>query len=119
MKITAVLGASPNPDRFSYKAVEMLKSYGHEVLAFGRRSGKINESHIRTDWQTEEKVHTVTLYLRPELQKPHYNFIFDLQPQRLIFNPGTENPELLDLACKKNIEVVEACTLVMLSRNIY
>jgi len=64
-------------------------------------------------------VDTVTLYLNPDHQRDYYDYIFSLKPQRLIFNPGTENPELMRMAREKGVEVEEACTLVMLSIGDY
>jgi len=119
MKTAVVMGASPNPKRFSYKAVNLLKDYGHKVFALGIRKGTIRDTEIITDWKIEEEIHTITLYLRAELQKQYYDFMLGLKPQRIIFNPGTENKEFKKLAKENNIEVIEACTLVMLNTGAY
>lgn len=116
---TVVLGASPNPERYSYKAVSSLKHYGHEVIAIGKRKGIISNIEIINDTPYIEDVHTVALYLSPENQKQYYDYIISLKPKRIIFNPGTENEELKQLAKQNNIEVVEWCVLVMLSTNNY
>ncbi len=119
MKKTVVLGASENPERYSYLAVEKLKKYGHPVIAIGNKEGKIGDTPIITAHPAEEGIDTVTLYLNPQLQKSYYPYIFSLHPKRIIFNPGTENEELVALAKAKNIESKEACTLVMLGTGQY
>ena len=118
-KKTLVLGASQNPSRYSYLAVNKLKNYGHPVEAIGKRKGSVNDVEIHTGTPPLNDVDTVTLYLNPTNQEPYYDYILSLHPKRIIFNPGTENPELEALANEKNIETLEACTLVMLSTNQY
>jgi hypothetical protein len=61
----------------------------------------------------------VTLYLNPLNQKEYYDYIVSLKPKRIIFNPGTENEELYQIAKKNNIQTMEACTLVLLSTGQY
>ena len=116
---TIVLGASTNKDRYSYKATVMLRKYGHEVIAIGKREGMIQDVKIQQDKIYTDDIHTVAMYLSPENQKEYYDYILSLNPKRIIFNPGTENPELYKLAKEKGIEVVEWCVLVMLSVNKY
>lgn len=113
-KKTLVLGASENPDRYSFKAVTDLRFYNHPVIAVGRRAGKIQDIEISKELILANDIDTVTLYLNPENQKPFYNYILSLKPKRIIFNPGTENEELENLAAASGIETIEACTLVML-----
>lgn len=119
MKKTVVLGASDNPARYSYLAVEKLNRYGHPVVAIGKKEGQVGNTKIITTHPDEKEVDTVTLYLNRELQKNYYNYILSLHPKRLIFNPGAENEELYDLAKAKGIEPMEACTLVLLSTGQY
>ena len=64
-------------------------------------------------------MHTITLYLNSQRQKAYYDYILGLKPQRIIFNPGTENLELIKLAKEQGIEIEIACTLVMLSTGAY
>jgi predicted CoA-binding protein len=116
---TLVLGASPNPERFSYKAVRMLVTYNHEVYPVGIRKGLIGELEILQDHPHIEDIHTVTLYIGPKNQLNYYDYIMDLKPKRLIFNPGTENEELRTLAEEKGIEILYNCTLMMLSKGDY
>jgi len=115
LKKTLVIGASDNPDRYSYLAVNRLRSKGHPVVALGRRPVKVADVAIETEKKDFSGVDTVTLYLSPGLQKQYYDYILSLQPKRIIFNPGAENRELADLARDHGIEPMNACTLVMLS----
>lgn len=118
-KKTVVLGASTNPNRYSYLAVNKLTSFKHPVVAVGRKEGNIGSIDIVPGTPQQEEVDTVTLYLNPTNQKPYYDYILSLKPKRIIFNPGTENYELEELAEKQGIETLEACTLVMLSTGQY
>ena len=118
-KKTVVLGASPNPQRYSYLAVRRLLAHGHEVVAIGRRKGRINETEIIVDHPPIENVDTITLYLNAKNQQQYYDYILSLHPRRIIFNPGAENDDLAALAAKNNIEPMEACTLVLLSTGQY
>jgi predicted CoA-binding protein len=118
-KLTVVLGASPNPNRYSYLAVSRLTAKGHPVLAIGKREAQIGNTPITKEHPVPADVDTVTLYMNPALQQEYYDYILQLQPKRIIFNPGTENDELATLASSKGIEPVEACTLVLLSTGQY
>ena len=118
-KKTLVLGASENPSRYSYLAVNRLSSAGHPVIAIGRRVGDILGSPIQTGMPEIKDVDTVTLYLNPQNQKSYYDYILSLNPNRIIYNPGTENPELERLSAEKGILNLEACTLVLLSTGQY
>lgn len=119
MKKTLVLGASANPARYSNIASIRLKNAGHEVIALGNRVGAINDIAITKERLDFEDIDTITLYLNAARQKDYYDYILSLKPKRIIFNPGTENPELMNIARKAGIEVVVACTLVMLSIDSY
>lgn len=118
-KKTLVIGASENPTRYSYLAVEKLKKYGHPVIALGNKTGMIGDTKIQTEKLQEQNIDTVTLYINPELQKQYADYIMLLHPKRLIFNPGTENEELYQIAKANGIEPLEACTLVMLGTGQY
>jgi len=119
MKNTLVLGASDNPSRYSYMAVQKLRAYGHPVKAIGRKRTFVDDVSIDVEQKPHENIDTVTLYLNSRNQKEYYDYIMQLSPKRIIFNPGAENPELADLAHAKGIETLEACTLVMLSTGQY
>lgn len=117
-KKTLVVGASPNPDRYGYKAVVRLQQKGHPVYAFGIRKGMIGDVEITDQWPNEA-FDSVTLYINPTVQKAYYESIISLKPKRVIFNPGTENPEFWQLLEAAHIEVEVACTLVMLGVGTY
>lgn len=119
MKRTAVIGASPNPSRYSYEATKRLNSYGETVFPIGIRSGHIGSLDILTDRPALEDIHTVTLYVGPQHQADWIDYILSLQPKRVIFNPGTENPEFEDLLRQQGIEAERSCILVLLSLNQY
>src|SRR4051812_44544911 len=97
-KKTLVLGASENPSRYSFLAINSLRKHQHPVAAIGRRKGRVLDVDITTDKKPIEPVDTITLYLNPLNQKEYYDYILSLRPKRIIFNPGTENRELYDLA---------------------
>ena len=118
-KKTLVLGASANPARYSYLAINKLKAYGHPVVAIGKKAAIVNDIVIGTEQVSFDDIDTVTLYLNPEKQKTYYNYILSLHPNRIIFNPGAENEELAELAIEKGIKAQEACTLVLLSTGQY
>ena len=118
-KKTLVLGASQNPARYSYLAIQRLRRHQHPVVAVGRRIGQVADVDISKEQQVEAGVDTVTLYLNPKNQVEYYDYILDLHPKRIIFNPGTENEELMRMAKENNIEPVMGCTLVMLSTGQY
>lgn len=118
-KKTLVLGATTNPERYANMAVKNLQKHGHDVVAVGNKEGEINGINIETQTLQFEDIDTVTLYLNPERQKDYYNYILGLSPKRIIFNPGTENAELVALANAKEIETEYACTLVLLNTGQY
>jgi len=119
IKKTLVLGASENPERYSYLAINRLRAKGHPVEAIGGTAGKVNDVVFGKEQKAFEDIDTVTLYLNPQRQKEYYDYIISLKPRRIIFNPGTENAELEALAIKNDIEPVEACTLVLLGTGQY
>ena len=116
---TLILGASSNPDRYSYLALKKLKANKHSVVALGKRKGNVDGINIETEQKNVEDIDTITLYLNANNQKPFYDYILSLHPRRIIFNPGAENEELTALASQNNIKTLEACTLVLLSTGQY
>ncbi|MEZ5006518.1 MAG: CoA-binding protein [Chitinophagales bacterium] len=118
-KRTVVFAASLKSDRYSNLAVVRLKENGIEAIPVGFRAGKIEGIDVVTNLGPIENVHTVTLYINPRRQVEYYNYILSLAPKRIIFNPGTENLELQELAEAKGIETQDACTLVMLNLGRY
>jgi predicted CoA-binding protein len=119
VKKTLVLGASDNPSRYSFLAINRLRAHNHPVVAVGRKRSKVLDVNVETEKKAEEGVDTVTLYLNQDHQKEYYDYIFSLHPKRIIFNPGAENDELASLAKEKGIQPMEACTLVLLSTGQY
>jgi uncharacterized protein len=118
-KTTLVLGASANPARYSNIAINRLRRHNHPVVAIGKRNGMVGDTTVETAERKIENLDTITLYLNPGNQKQYYDYIIDLHPKRIIFNPGTENDELAKMAKEKGIEPMEACTLVLLSTGQY
>ena len=118
-KKTLVLGASENPARYSNLAVKKLIANSHPVIALGKKKGSIGNIIIETEKKYFKNIDTITLYLNPSHQQEYYHYIFSLHPKRIIFNPGTENHELTELAKQKGIATQDACTLVLLSTNQY
>lgn len=118
-KKTLVLGASDNPSRYSYLAIQRLRSHGHPVVAIGRKHSKVADVPIEKEKKSFDNIDTITLYLNPLHQQQYYEYILSLEPMRIIFNPGAENEELASKAAEKGIKTLEACTLVMLSTNQY
>jgi predicted CoA-binding protein len=118
-KTTLVIGASEKEERYSNMAVKLLTAYQHRVFAIGNKTGKINDIEIVTGQPNLENIHTITLYLSEKYQKDYYDYILSLKPKRIIFNPGTENEELQELATKNNINAIDACTLVLLKTGQY
>jgi len=119
MKKTLIIGASSNPERYSYLAAERLLTHGHDIELIGKRSDMIFNKMIETEKKPFTGIDTVTLYLSAKYQLEYYDYILSLQPQRVIFNPGTENPELEILLNNNNIQTEEACTLVLLGTGQY
>lgn len=117
--ITLVLGASEDTSRYSNKAIQLLRKHGQEVLAVGAKEGQAWGLNFHTSWPEQSAPETITLYLRPELQKQYYHQILNSGAARIIFNPGTENPELASMASSAGIITEEACTLVLLNTNQY
>lgn len=118
-KKTLVLGASENPSRYSNIAINRLTSHNHPVVAVGRRKGSVAGVDFDSSTADFKDVDTITLYLNPTNQQPYYDYILSLKPKRVIFNPGTENDELITILKEHNIEPVIACTLVMLGTGQY
>jgi predicted CoA-binding protein len=114
-KKTLVVGASTKPWRYSYKAIESLRSHQHEVVAIGLREGEVAGVPIQKTLSNIGNIHTVTMYVGAVHQAPYQEWLLKWKPQRVIFNPGAENPELQSLLEENGVEVLEACTLVMLA----
>jgi len=119
MKKTLIIGASNNPERYAYKAAEKLLAHGHAIELLGLRPDVIFNQTIDTDRKIYKDIDTVTLYVGPKNQPSYYDYVVSLKPNRVIFNPGTENPEFEMILDKNGIAYEEACTLVLLGTNQY
>ncbi|MEX6626078.1 CoA-binding protein [Tenacibaculum pacificus] len=118
-KKTLVIGASLNPTRYSNIAIKRLIDKSVEVVAIGLRSGSIFGVVVATEKVSFNDINTITLYLNSERQKEYYSYIIALKPERVIFNPGTENEDFYTLLSENDIKYEIACTLVLLSTNQY
>ena len=121
MKTTVIIGATTNPSRYAFLAASMLNENKYDFIPVGIKTGVVFGRQILN---TKEKltigeVGTVTLYIGPNHQPEWYDYILSLSPDRVIFNPGTENEEFEKLLIEKNIEPIQACTLVMLRTGQY
>lgn len=118
-KKTLIIGASTNPSRYSYMAIQKLANFGHPVVAIGNKEGEVCGVKFTAEKVKYDDIDTVSLYLNKKNQESFYDYIVDLKPKRVLFNPGTENKELQNLLTKNNIAFEEACTLVLLSIGEY
>lgn len=109
-----LLGATTNEERIAFEAAELLVAYGHDLLPVGVRKGEVAGRTIINHKEIPPQVDTITLYVGPKIQQEWYEYILRTAPKRIIFNPGTENKELVELAKEKGIDTEEACTLVLL-----
>ena len=118
-KKTLVFGASNRSIRYSNMVISKLVGFGYDAVAYGLRGGEVLGININTELKLYKDIDTVTLYLNSEKQKEFYNHIISLRPKRVIFNPGTENPEFYQLLKDNNIDFEVACTLTLLTTNQY
>ncbi len=120
MKKTLIIGVSTNPEKYAFKAANRLIGAGHEVVLVGQTTGQVAGNNILTQMPLAiDNLDTITLYVAPKHQAQYQEAILQLQPKRVIFNPGTENPALEGLLVQHNIQTLEACTLVMLGVGTY
>jgi predicted CoA-binding protein len=120
-KRTVVLGATTNPSRYAYLAANRIKESGHELIPIGIRRGEVAGEPILDlrEFPKVEDVDTITIYIGPANLKEWEEYAISLKPRRIIFNPGAENISLTEKAQKSGIETINACTLVMLSANLF
>ena len=114
-----VIGASEKSERYSNKAIKALRKHGHPVVAIAPRSGKVEDVSFLTERENVENLDTVTLYVSAANQTDYYDYVVGLNPTRVIFNPGTENPEFEKRLMNLGIKAERACTLVLLSIGCY
>lgn len=118
-KPTLVIGASLKTKRYSNVAMKRLIQNDHPVKAIGLREGTVKGVEIMTGKPALEHIHTITLYINSKRQPEYYDYLISLKPKRVIFNPGTENPEFYSKLEENDIAVKVACTLVLLSTENY
>lgn len=116
---TLVVGASLNPERYAYRAIQQLVAAKHPVVAIGLKQGTVFGIPIEPPFKLFQEIHTVTLYLGPKHQADYYDYILSLKPKRVLFNPGTENPHFSTFLQQHGIAWENACTLILLSTNQY
>lgn len=121
MKKTVIIGATTNPGRYAYLAARMLDNYQHDFVPVGLKEGEVFGKEILDILEKPpvNDVDTVTLYIGPQRQPEYYQYILNMKPKRIIFNPGTENDEFIKMAEAQGVEALEACTLVMLRTGQY
>lgn len=119
MKKTLIIGASPDPSRYAYKAAHMLKGRGHQIVNVGIKTGEVAGVDIEKPNHIHHDIDTITLYIGPPTQPQYFDYIVATNPKRVVFNPGTENRELQRILDANNIEYTEACTLVLLATGQY
>ena len=120
-KNTLIIGASENPERYSNKAIRLLNQHKHPDFAVGNKIGEVDGIQIvkELDKSLYAEIDTITLYVGPKNQTPYFELIENIHPKRVLFNPGTENPELTNFLDDNKIEWEHACTLVLLNTNQY
>jgi predicted CoA-binding protein len=118
-KKTLVFGVSLKTNRYSNTAVQLLTQHNISTVAYGLKHGTVANVIIDTELKKYKDINTITLYLNPKRQKNYYTYFISLEPKRVIFNPGTENTELMELLEKNNIYYEIACTLTLLTIGKY
>jgi predicted CoA-binding protein len=118
-KKTLIIGASMNPERYSYKAAEKLLAHKHDIYMIGNKPGVLFDREIVKQKTPYTDVDTITMYVSAKNQTGYYEYIISLKPRRVIFNPGTENPEFEKQLETHGIMTEQACTLVLLATNAY
>lgn len=114
----AILGASDRPDRYAHMAFRMLQDYQHEPVPVSPKLKELEGVPVyATLGEIPGPVDTLTMYVGPAISAKLEKDILALKPRRVIFNPGSENPELEMALTKAGIEVQDACTLVLLRTN--
>lgn len=118
-KKTLIIGASTNSERYSYKAAESLLNHGHDFELLGLKNDELFGVEIKTGFPEIKNLDTVTLYVGLKNQFNYIDYVINLDPKRVIFNPGTENEDFENKLKAKGINTERACTLVLLSTGCY
>jgi len=119
MSKTLVLGASLKSDRYSNMAIHDLIAAKEEVYGVGLKKGEVEGIKITNELFPIDNLDTITLYVGAKNQQIYYDYIIELHPKRVIFNPGTRNKELEDILNNNKIAFEHACTLVLLKTGQY
>jgi len=119
MKTTLVIGASINKERYSNKCIKLLKEHKIRTYAIGNKEGLAYTVKFETGFPHLTNIHTIAIYLSAKNQLSYYDYIISLKPQRILFPPGTENPEFETKARANGIITEQACPLVMLNIGTY
>jgi hypothetical protein len=114
-----VLGASDNVNRTSYSAIKLLANRGLQVSAIGQRKGNVETVPVYDETLHIKQADVVSIFLTAKKQKKYYNYILSLKPKRIVFNPGSENPELEFLAQKNHIQIIKGCTIALLINGLW
>ena len=119
MKTTLVIGASTNVERYSNKCIKLLKEHKIRTYAIGNKEGTAYTVNIETGFPHYTDINTVAMYVSAKNQESYYDYLISLKPQRILFPPGTENPEFEIKARANGIITEQACPLVMLNVGTY
>ena len=115
MSIVAVLGASDDPERYSYKAIQLLQEKGHEVFPVHPTLKQIDGLKVYASLKDLPKpMDVLSVYLSKAVSDKMTDQILQAKVRRVIFNPGAENPELEAKVSSMGMKPLEACTLVLL-----
>lgn len=121
MEVVAVIGASSDTSRYSYKAMEMLEEYGHKPVPVHPREEEVRGHKVihNLGELKDKNIDTITVYVNPAISDKYEKDMIQVKPKRVIFNPGAENPRLAESLSKNGIGVENACTLVLLRTGQY
>ena len=90
----AIIGASEKKNRFAHKAMLALHEHVHEVKLINPFKENIEEQLcFNSVSDIKEKINTVTLYVNPYRFRDHIEEDIQVNPERVILNPGTEDTE--------------------------
>jgi hypothetical protein len=118
-KKTLIIGASENPERYAFKAIQNLRNNNHPVVAISKKKGKVADVEFETTLPDLTDIDTVSLYIGPKHQAEYIDYVIGLKPNRVVFNPGTENDAFFEKLNQAGIPFEAACTLVLLSTGLY
>ncbi len=115
-ELVTIIGASEKENRYAHKAMMALLKHGHDVRLVNPYKKTIDgHKCFNTVTDIKEKINTVTLYVNPQRFKDHIEEVIQVKPERVIMNPGTEDPDMEKTLEEAGIKVDRACTLVLLS----